>query len=124
MRNIFSAYRGDSFSYVFKLVLQLYTTPPRRIDVLRHCNDVCPLARRYFSKKVLPGFEKRKARLLTDLAKPWKIHIKEFNLVRLQAYSLQLTKNKLLHRYEVKISEAWRVFLLQLETQLFASPYI
>ena len=37
---------------------------------------MCPLGRRYFLKKVVPSFEKRKARQLTDLAKSLKILIK------------------------------------------------
>ena len=72
-----------------------------RIDVIRHCNDVvCPLGRRYFLKKVVPSFEKQSARKLTDLANPLKILMKKFSLV-------SFSKNRLLHRYEVKTSEAY-----------------
>ena len=41
-----------------------------------------------------------------DLAKPLKILMKEFNLVRLLA-ACNFTKNKLLHKYKARISKAY-----------------
>ena len=65
MRNIFSAYSGDSSISVtltkrtHSVVTVAYTTPRSRINVLWHCNDVeYPLGGKYFFKKAVPNFEK------------------------------------------------------------------
>ena len=53
-------------------------------------------------KKIVPSSEE-----ISVLTKPFKTLMKEFNLVRRSACNF--TKNKLLHRYEAKTSEAYKI---------------